>query len=168
MHIPQQIIVSKLRGKKRHFAFDMGTHGTAGLVYEKLFCQRAVAAINDLKWNFQRKGFWKNKIEIIGQQSPYTKTYIECSSWTQKLTVRAEDNNTYQLKSNGFWKRGYGWYDSSGQKIIDIQSKPLSRKNRGIITLLQPMRRELLWLMILGWYQIAYYEESAAAVSVLR
>jgi hypothetical protein len=124
-----------------------------------------VATINDKKWNFQRKGFWKKEIDIIADQSPYTKTHIKCSGWTQKLSVRAEDNNTYELKATGFWKRSWGWYDSSGQKIMEIKSNGLSRKRRGAITFLKPVRPELLWLMMVGWFQIIYYEDSSAAVA---
>jgi hypothetical protein len=119
MIIPQEILISKTRGKKRHYTFDLGARGTATLQYESAFCKNAVVMINDHRWNFIRKGFWKKELDIEAQQSPFTKTNIKFG-WGNKFTVRAEDNNKYQFKSEGFWRRRYVWYDLAGQKLMEI------------------------------------------------
>lgn len=162
----QEIPISKTRGKKRHYSFDLGARGTATLQYESAFCKNAVVMINDLQWNFIRKGFWKKELDIEAQQSPFTKTHIKFSGWGNKFTVRAEDNNKYEFKSEGFWRRRYIWYDSAGQKLMEIRSNVFSRNRRGTATMLQPVSSELIWLMMLGWFQLVLWEEQAAAAAV--
>jgi hypothetical protein len=164
MNIPQQITISKLRGRKRNFQFDMGTYGTASLLYKNFFCKQAVATINDLKYKFERKGFWKKEVSIEADQSPYTKTHFQCG-WGSKFSLRTEDNNTYYFKPIGFWRRTWGWFDATGQKVIEIKSNRLSRKRRGVVAFFQPIRPELLWLMMVGWFQVVYYEDSTAAAA---
>jgi hypothetical protein len=164
MITPQEILISKTRGKKRHYSFDLGARGTATLQYESAFCKNAIVRINDLQWNFIRKGFWKKELDIEAQQSPFTKTQIKFG-WGHKFTVRAEDNNKYQFKAEGFWRRRYIWYDSAGQKLMEIRSNVFSRNRRGSATLLQPASSELIWLMMLGWFQLVLWEEQAAAAA---
>lgn len=165
MTTPQEIIVSKLRGGKRNFSFDLGQRGTATLQYENWFCSKAVGSINDRKWNFRRKGFWKKQLDIVAQQSPYTKTHIDLS-WKQRLSVYAGNNHLYHFKPIGFWRKSWGWFDSGGQKLIEMKSSRLSRKRRGIITVFQPAMQESYWLMLVGWFQLMAWEDQAAAAAV--
>jgi hypothetical protein len=164
MNIPQQIIISKTRGIKRHFSFDLGDKGKATLQFEGAFYKSAVGIINDQEWKFTRKGFWKKELEIAAQQSPYTKTLIKFG-WGQKLSLRAADNNMYHFKSVGFWRRRWVWFDDAGQQLMEIKSNGFSRSRRAVVTMLQPVRKELLWLLLVGFFQIVIWEQQAAAVA---
>ena len=165
MNTPLEISISKTRGKKHHYSFFQSEKPVATLQYQSTFCKNAVVIINDLQWNFTRKGFWKKELEVARQQSPYTKTLVKVG-WHSKFSVRAEDNNMYHFKSEGFWRRRYVWYDAAGQKLMEIRSNSFSRRRRGTVTMLQPARTELLWLMMLGWFQLVLWEEQAAAAAV--
>src|SRR5919108_1556310 len=110
MNTPSEILISKTRGKKRHYTFNLGAHGTATLQYESAFCKNAIGFINEEQWKFVRKGFWKKEVEIIAQESPYTKTHFKCG-WGHKLSLRGPDNNMYHFKSTGFWRKRWIWSD---------------------------------------------------------
>lgn len=164
MNTPIEISISKTREKKRHYSFFRGDTPVATLQYQSAFCKNAVIIIDDIQWNYTRKGFWKKELEIERQQSPYTKTNIRFG-WSNKFSVRAEDNNMYHFKSEGFWRKRYTWYDAAGQKLMEMKSNSFSRRRRGTVTMLQPVRSELLWLMMLGWFQLVLWEEAAAAAA---
>jgi hypothetical protein len=162
MNIPQEILVSKTRGKKRHYTIDMGAHGTATIQYESAFCKNAIGYINNDQWKFVRKGFWKKELEIKSEQSPYTKTNIKFG-WGNKISLRAPDNNTYNFKAVGWWRRRWIWYDAAGQQLMEIKSNGFSRSRRGIVTLNQPWTPTLSWLLLVGWFQLVIWEEQTAA-----
>lgn len=162
MNTPLEILITKTKGKKRHYSFDLGNKGIITLQYESAFCKNAIGMINDWQWKFIRKGFWKKELEISGQQSPYTKTHIKFG-WGHKLSVRAEDNNMYHFKAEGWWRRKWVWYNAAGQKLMEISSNHFSRQRRGKVLLLQPFRNELAWLMMVGWFQLVIWEEQTAA-----
>lgn len=161
---PQEILISRTQGKKRHYTFNLGTRGTATVQYESAFCKNAVIMINDLRWDYTRLGFWKKELQIEGKQSPYTKTKIKFG-WGNRFEVRAEDNNKYFFRSEGFWRRRYVWYDSGGQKLMEITSNTFSRSRRGKVIMHQPLTDTLTWLMLLGWFQLILWEQQAAAVA---
>jgi|ADGO01.1.fsa_nt_gi hypothetical protein len=152
------ISIFKTRGKKRHYTLDMGAHGQATLQYESLFCKNAVGRINDQEWKFVRKGLWKKELEIVAQQSPYTKIHVKLG-WRQKLTLRAPDNNSYTFKCAGFLRRRWVWLDARGQQLMEIKSRPLSRKRCGMVTQHAPWTPTLSWLLLVGWFQLVIWEE---------
>jgi hypothetical protein len=162
MNIPQQILISKTRGKKRHYTLDMGKHGTATIQYESAFCKNAVGTINNEEWKFVRKGFWKKDLEIAAQQSPYTKTNIKLG-WGHKLSLRGPDNNMYHFKATGFWRRRWVWTDAAGQKLMEIKSNGFSRSRRGLVSFNQQWSPLLSWLLLVGWFQLVIWEEQTAA-----
>jgi hypothetical protein len=162
MNTPLQFIISKTRGKKRHYTIDMGANGTATIQYQSAFCKNAIGFINEKEWKFIRRGFWKIELEITGQQSPYTKTHIKFG-WSSKMSLRAPDNNMYHFKAVGFWRKRWIWYDAAGQQLMEIKSNGFSRSRRGIVTLNQPWNPTLAWLLMVGWFQLVIWEEQTAA-----
>jgi hypothetical protein len=163
MNTQPHILISKTRGVKRHYTLDMGVHGKATLQYESTFNKNAIGVINQDKWKFTRKGFWKKELEITAEQSPYTKTTVKFG-WSSKMTLRAPDNNTYHFKGVGWWRRRWIWFDSANQQLIEIKSNGFSRSRRGLVTLHQPWSPTLSWLLLVGWFQLVIWEEQAAAV----
>lgn len=162
MKNPQEIIISKTRGKKRHYTIDLGASGTATIQYQSTFCKNAVGFINDNEWKFIRKGFWKKELEIKPEQSPFSKTLIKFG-WGNKMTLRAPDNNQYHFKCMGFWRKRWIWSDAAGRQLMEIKSNGFSRSRRGIVTPLQPWSPTLSWLLLVGWFQLVLWEEQAAA-----
>jgi hypothetical protein len=166
MNTQPQILISKTRGVKRHYTLDMGAHGKATIQYQSAFCKNAIGFINEDKWKFTRKGFWKRELEIEADQSPYTKTNIKFG-WGNKMTLRAPDNNQYHFKSTGFWRTRWIWSDAAGKQLMEIKSNGYSRSRRGLVTLNQPWSPTLSWLLMVGWFQLVIWEEqTAAAVAV--
>lgn len=164
MNLTPDILISKTRGKKRHYTINLGTHGQATLQYESLFCKNAIGHINNEEWKFIRKGFWKTELDIVAQQSPYTKTHVKFG-WNQKLTLRAPDNNTYTFKTTGWMRKRWVWLDAQGIQIMQIKSNFFSRNRRGLITEHQAWTPLMSWLLLVGWYQLVIWEEQTAAVA---
>lgn len=163
MNIPQEILITKTRGKKRHYTLNIGT--TVGtLQYESAFCKNAIGFINQDQWKFIRKGFWKRDLEISAQQSPYTKTNIKLG-WGSKLSLRGPDNNMYHFKSVGWWGKKWIWSDAAGNPLMEIKSNYFSRNRRGVVTNHQPWSPLLSWLLLVGWFQLVLWEEQAAAAA---
>ena len=159
MNLTTDILISKTRGKKRHYTFNLGTHGQATLQYESLFCKNAIGYINHEEWKFIRKGFWKKELEITAQQSPYTKIHIKLNE------LRAPDNNTYTFKPIGFMKRRGVWFDATGQQVMKIKSNHFSRGRRGLVTEHQAWTPLMSWLLLVGWFQLVIWEEQTAAAA---
>ena len=145
---------------KRHFSFMEGDKKVGALQYEKVFSCKAKGSFRNHEWKFLRKGLWRNRIEIVAQQSPYTKTHIRCS-WRRRFEVRAEDGNKYYFKQASFWHSKWVWKDARGEPVMEIKSRRLSGKNRGTITFLQTPQSAHQLLVLLGWYQLLAWEDQA-------
>ena len=46
---------------------------------------------------------------------------------------------------------------------MEIKSNGFSRSRRGVVTFIKPPNKELLWLMLAGWFQLVIWEEQTAA-----
>ena len=162
MNTLQPFVISKTRGKKRHYTLDMGANGIATIQYQSTFCKNAIGYINQDHWKFVRLGFWKKELEISEQQSPYTKTHIRFG-WGHKMSLRAPDNNTYTFKQEGFWRRRWVWYNAADQPLMEIKSNGFSRSRRGLVMPHQTWSPLLSWLLLVGWFQLVIWEEQTAA-----
>jgi hypothetical protein len=160
-----EIQVKKPKAFKRRYEFYENDRQVALLDYEKAYKSCAIAVIDDKKWKLRRVGFWKSYIEIIAEQSPYTKTRIEFS-WTFKTRYRAENGKEYVLKNTSSWKSKWAWLDENKNPVIEIKSCQFKRENRGhiLIHANKPAPKELLLLMLVGWYQVTAQENNAAVV----
>ena len=160
----QEILVVKKSAFKREYEFLLNDRIIANLDYIKSYGGKAKLKIGSKEWTILKKGFWKQIVEIEPAQSPYEKKRIELD-WRHRAKVQGPDGKLYQLRQTNFWKSIWSWQDDRKNSIGDLKSNMLSRKKRGTIRFSQPLKDELLWLFILGWFMLVSYEDASAAAA---
>jgi hypothetical protein len=162
--VEQEILVVKKSALKREYDFFFNEKLIANLNYIKTYGGKAKARIGDKEWIFLRKGFWKQFVEIQAEQSPYEKKRIEFD-WRRRAKIEGPDGNLYQLRQTNCWKSIWSWLDDKNASIGVFKSNMLSRKKRGTIRFSQPLKEDLLWLLVLGWFMLVSEEDNAVAAA---
>ena len=160
----QEIQIVKKGAFKKDYDFVLNDRLVANLSCAKSFGRKAVVKIGDKQWTFLKKGFWKQYIEIEANQSPYEKKKIELD-WRHRGKFQGPDGKLYQLRQTNCWKSIWSWQDENKNSLGDFKSNAFSRKKRGTIHFSQPLKDELLCMLVLGWFMITGQEETAAVVA---
>ncbi len=159
-----QVDIRKPRLFKRRYEFWLQEKQVAVLEYKKNFGCRADLSVGDKRWDIRTIGFWKKSLEIIAQQSPYTKMNIDYN-WKYKINFKDSNGNWYLFKRTGVWKSSWSWFDENGKPYIELKSIHFSRKARGRVTFSHAANEEAYLLMLIGWYLLVTYEALAAVAA---
>jgi len=160
----QEIVVSRKGTFKRDYDFLLNDRVIANLNCLKGFGRKAVVKIGDKGWTFQKKGFWKQFIEVLPNQSPYEKKTFELN-WHHSGKFEGPDRKFYQFRRISWWKGTWSWQDDRKNSLVEFKSCSFSRKRKGIIRFTSPLNDELLCMIVFGWFMLVLYEEAAAAVA---
>ena len=135
----------------------------AEINYPSSFKSDAVISIGDKKWTLKKSGFWKTRLEVKAEQSPYTLESFPIS-WNNKLELRYADGNIYKMKRTGAFKAEYTWMDAQEKPVITIISRGHSRSERGRVQIHRTPAADYMLLLLIGWYTVIHSEEQAVAV----
>ena len=89
-----------------------------GELVEKFFSQSAIGTLNNKKYTFQTKGFFKQETEIIDDKNVVVGT-INYNNWMTKATLFIQDKK-YLWEYTNLWNTKWRIYNS---ETIDIQYK---------------------------------------------
>lgn len=149
---------------KRQYGFWLGDKQVAAIEFKKGWSHKATFVTGDKKWDVRSCGFWSKRIELIAQQSPYTKLTLEYN-WKYKINFKDSNGNWYLFKRTGVWKSCWNWIDEKGNPVMKLKSIHFSRKARGRISFFKPVTDEMYLLMLIGWFQLVNYEAQAAVAA---
>jgi hypothetical protein len=116
------------------------------------------------RWSFERKGFWKQWIEVksLGTQaSPARFDYTMFNG-----LLKFPDGRVFQWKQANFWGSKWAWIDEYGEPVIGFQTGGFLQM-KGEMSL-DPDSDEIPLfglLVFLGWYLITLYHEDSAAIA---
>ncbi len=160
--LEREIVVSKKGTFKKEFDFLLNDRVIATLNCSKGWGRKAVVKIGDKEWTFQKKGFWKQVIEVQPNQSPYEKKTFELC-WRHRGKFEGPDRKFYQFRPVNWWRTIWSWQDDKKNSLVQFKSHGFSLKRKGTIQLTSPLNDELLCMIVLGWFILIGYEEAAAA-----
>jgi hypothetical protein len=161
---PIQIDIKKPGYFKRQYEFFSNGKLLAGMEFKSAFTSRASFFIGKNQWQIQSVGLWKKHLDIIADQSPFTKLQLDFS-WKYKLRFKDSRGNWYLFKRTSVWGSTWAWIDEKGKPYIQMKSKHFSRSSRGYILLFEQGNEEMYLMMLIGWYQLIAYERQAAAAA---
>jgi hypothetical protein len=167
MHInfPSQIHIQLVRSGwlKSSYQFIADDKVIGQLDFEKSYSRKAKGSIDGKEFSIKRRGVWKHYIEI---NSSFEK-YVMRIPLTWRNTMRITDSagNPYLFKSTSVWKSKWEWFDRHERSKVEIRSKSLSRKNRGLIEIKEAEMKDTLFWIIVSWYVIVCSESDAAVVA---
>lgn len=163
MNTPETITVKKPAYFKKHFEFWHNNELLGEINYPSGFKSDAIITIGDKKWLLKKTGFWKTKLEIKAEQSPYTLESYPIN-WNNKLELRYQDGNTYKMKRTAVFKAEYTWLDAQQKPVITIISRSHSKSERGKVQIHRTPIAAYMLLLMIGWYTVIHTEEQSAAV----
>jgi hypothetical protein len=165
-NIPSQIQVQVVKAGwfKRSYLFVSDDKVIGQLDYEKSYAKKAKGVINGQEFFIRRSGFWKHFIEI-NSTSQQLNTRIAIN-WRNQMKIVDSAGNQFLFKHTGIWKNKWQWFDKHERSLIEIASKNLSRKNRGLIEIKYPEMTDALFWIIVSWFVILCSESDAAGAAV--
>lgn len=165
-NLPSQIAVQLEKNGwfKRSFSFVDNSIVLAHLRYEKTYSNTAQAVIGNEEFTIRRRGFWKMYLEITSA-SRETNMQINLN-WRGTLKITDAAGNPFIFKPTGFWRTRWQWFDRHNRPLVEVKSKTLSKKNRGLIDIMhEEMKDQLFWIVV-SWFHVITSESDAAAVAV--
>lgn len=165
MNTTGAITVVKQRPFKRHYDFFLDDGAIASLDYPRSYGRTAMASIGNRQWRLTRRGFWKQAMEIVAEQSPYTRQTVNFN-WRYRVSLHGEDGREYSLRQANCFRQKWVWTDESGTPVLEIKSNMFSHKRRGVVQLLRPYSASLAWMVLVGWFVIVAQEDATAVVAV--
>lgn len=164
--IPSQIQVQVLKAGwfKRSYRFTAGSETSGQLNFEKSYSNKAVANIQGKEFSIRRTGFWKHYLQVSSSTQKQYNLRIDLN-WRNSMKVVDSSGNSYVFKSTGIWQSKWHWIDRYERPLVEIKSKSLSRKNRGLIEVKDPEMKDCLFWVIVSWFVIICSESDAATVA---
>lgn len=164
-NFPSQVRVQLLKAGwfKRSYQFIAGDKIIGQLDYEKSYGNKAKGSINGQEFSIRRTGFWRHFIEISSASDQYNARIG--INWRNQMKILDSANNPFVFKHTGIWKNKWQWFDRYERSLIEIQSKNLSRKNRGLIEVTDPAMKDPLFWIIVSWFVITCSESDAAVAA---
>lgn len=165
--IPSQLEVQlvKVGWFKRSYRFIADGNNVGELDYSKSYSNKATGIVQGKEFSIRRSGWWRHFIDISSMTYQPYNMRIDLN-WRNKLKILDADGNSYTLKQASIWKNKWHWVDRFERPVVEIKSKGLSRKNRGLIEVKDPVLKDCLFWIIVSWFVIMCSESDAAAVAV--
>lgn len=135
----------------------------AQLYYPKSYNNKATGRVDDREFLIWRSGFWKYRLEVSSAFPEYN--MLIGINWRNTLKITDSGGHPYTFKSTGIWKSRWEWFDRYGRPILEIKSKNLSRKNRGLIEIKEDTIKDPLFWIVVSWF-IILCSESDSAVAI--
>ena len=162
-HSQIRVQVVKAGWIKRNYQFIANEEILGELRNEKAYCREMKAHIGGKEFSIRRGGLWKRFIEVKSSFEPYN-VRIDIN-WRNKIKVTDSGGNAFVFKPTGIWHTKWQWFDRHERSLIEIKSKTLSRKNRGIIEIKEAEMKDPLFWIIVSWFVILCSESDVAVVA---
>jgi hypothetical protein len=161
--IPRQIRVEVLKSSwtKRRHQFLGDDNPIGELYFPKSYIMKATANIRGKEFTIQQGGFWRHHIKITSDTEAKYNMQIDMN-WRGGIKIVDTDRNPFELKATSIWKNKWALFDRHARAVIDINSKTLSKKNRGIIDIKYNEMKDPLFWIVVSWFVIISSESEAA------
>lgn len=165
-NIPVEIAVEAIKTGlfKRTYHFSDEGKAIAHLDYRNSFRKTAAANIKGKEFSITRRGFWTHYIEIVSPSHQPYNIRVKVN-WRSKMKITDFEGNPFVFKSTSIWKNQWAWLDRYGRPLIEIRSRVLSRKNRGLVQIKYPEMKDALFWVVISWFVILCSESDAASAS---
>jgi hypothetical protein len=133
------------------------------LDFKNFYSKNATVSIDAVEFSIRRSGVWKHNVEVT---SPIEQYNLRIPlTWRNTMKVTDSSANSYVFKSTSVWKSKWEWFDRHERPQMEILSKSLSRKGRGLIKIKEAEMKDILFWLIVSWYVIVCSESDAAVVA---
>ena len=165
-NIPAEIQVQTVKAgwMKRSYQFIAQGDIIAQLEFAKSYSKKAVGTIYGNKFEMRRCGFWKSYIEISSTSDSEYNQRIGLN-WRNTIKIIDRNRDSYTFKSTSLWGNKWAWFNRNDRPMIEIKSKQISRKNRGLINVKDPEMKDPLFWIVVSWFLIVCSESDAAIVA---
>ena len=162
---PSEIIVRAIKSGWFRYSYEFiaNDHVIGELNFKGSYSRKTTAKIDGEEFSLRRCGIWRHHVETVSSSERYNMRVP--LSWRNTMKVTDSSGNPYQLKSTSVWKSKWGWFDRHDRLQIELQSKSLSRKTRGLIEIKEAEMNDILFWIIVAWYVIICSESDAAVVA---
>ncbi len=159
---PSQIIVRAVKSGWFRYSYEFiaNDHVIGELNFKGSYSKKTTGRIGGEEFSIRRCGIWRNHVEISSAVERYTMRIPLTWRSTMKITDAA--GNPYQFKSTSIWKSKWEWFDRHERSQIQMVSKSLSRKSRGLIEVKEAEMKDTLFWIIVSWFVIICAESDAA------
>jgi hypothetical protein len=149
---------------KRSYQFLDGDKTIGQLDFANSFHKTATANVLGKEFSIRRKGFWTHYLEITSTSyQPYN--MVINVNWRSKIKINDFNGTPYVFKSTSIWKNKWAWFDRYERPLVEIRSRVLTRKNRGLVEIKFPEMKDVLFWMFVSWFVILCAESDAASAS---
>lgn len=145
--------------KKKLFSNTYGIYSEGKLIgklTKKSFSQSADGVINEEKFSFRTKGFFKKTTTIISKKDKEVIGRITYNNWMTKASIQIDDERS-RWKYDNFWNTKWSISDSDG-----MQLKYTGSTSSGSIS----SNTDNALLLLSGLYVTNYYSQATVAVMI--
>lgn len=152
---------------RREYELRAGDELAAVLRIDNLFGAHAAAESGDGCWEFERVGFWRNKVTVRAEGNNTHIAVFKISRWGDGGgMLQLADGRKFSAAAD-FWGTDYEFRNEAGEFVLRLISKGVMRASAKIEVHSGADRLpEPPWLVMLGWYLVLTMKADAASATM--